>query len=290
MTEPGGKTFPEILSSMEPGTAHVNAGVPGVGPDYYYLLVRNWTREVRVDLVVLHLFIGNDLDDIDSARSCADYGPLLEYGEATGEAAAPAGDSGQAGDSALSRAPGAGGGQVMPEARVRPRFGGPAWGSLLGSPLMASPPPYAVRVASGFSRAARVFQERYYRLAQATLNAQPEETRWEHLAAVLAATRDELRARGVPLVLVLMPHRPWLLDERFRVRGDGMRARIEKMASGLSVPVLVPWEDFEQAVQEQGLDRWFLGGVEDNHFSTAGHRWMADWLQPRLARLKSSTQ
>jgi len=252
MTEPGGKSFPELLSKMEPGTVHVNAGVPGMGPDYYYLLARRWLAKERFDLVVMHLFVGNDLGDMDDIRTCSDLGPLLDY-EETG-----------AGLHAV------------------PRFDGPEWGTFGGPPFMASPPPYSLRVACGFSVAARNLQKLYYRAAESALSNQPEEQAWSHLEAVLATSSEELAAAGVPMVVVLMPHRPWLSDARFRDRDDDMRKRIERMCAEHAIPVLVPWGEFAAAVGQLGIDRWFLDGVEDNHFSTAGHEWMAGWLHGKL--------
>jgi len=143
---------------------------------------------------------------------------------------------------------------------------------------MASPPPYSLRVACGFSEAARNLQALYYRLAQMLLNQESDEMRWDHLNAALAATKRELDRKAIPLVVVLMPHRPWLVDEKFRSRDEAMRTRIDTTCARLGIPVLAPWEEFESAVKSEGIDKWFLDGVEDNHFSTAGHEWMASWL------------
>lgn len=251
MTEPGGLTFPEILSRMEPGTAHINAGVPGMGPDYYYALMRSWLERLPVDLVVMHLFIGNDLGDLDDVRTCSDLGPLLEY-------------------------------NGNPASQAVLRHSGVVWGDYLGPPFFASPPPYALRVACGFSVAARNLQKLYYQVAEALLNPFDEAAAWAHLDAILSTASAELVSRGIPLVLVLMPHRPWLTDERYREGDDAIRLGIERIASRLGIRLLVPWEDFRAAVEREGIERWFLDGVEDNHFSTAGHRWMAEWLKLKL--------
>ena len=78
-TVAGPNTFVGILDSAHQDLAHINAGVPGTGPDYYLLLALNWLDYVEVEHLVVYLFAANDLSEIDRDYLFCAGGPLLHY-------------------------------------------------------------------------------------------------------------------------------------------------------------------------------------------------------------------
>lgn len=64
------------------GTAQVNVGVPGTGPDFHYLVIRRWTRRLRFHHVVQYVFPANDLVNLETPHETCRGGLLLRYGRA----------------------------------------------------------------------------------------------------------------------------------------------------------------------------------------------------------------
>ncbi len=117
------QAFPAVLTAMGDDGTHINAGVRAVGPDYYLQVVRQWTARLAVRRVVVHLFLGNDLDNIDLGYHCCMGGPLLDYSDGAPRSNCPE----------------------------------PRWGFSTAQLLETSPAPYPLRVATGFSAAASTF-------------------------------------------------------------------------------------------------------------------------------------
>ena len=61
--------YPAVIGSMLRGkhipVEVINASMVGSGPDWYYLQLKNTVAQFRPDIVVIGLFIGNDLSDMD---------------------------------------------------------------------------------------------------------------------------------------------------------------------------------------------------------------------------------
>ena len=68
------ETFPALLDRLRPDIGHANYGVPGVGTDFEYLLLQKILATQRPALVVLHVYVGNDVYDIDRSYACARRG------------------------------------------------------------------------------------------------------------------------------------------------------------------------------------------------------------------------
>lgn len=248
------EAFPALLEGMEPGSQHVNSGIPGLSPDAELLLMRNWVSRKPFDLVVVHLFTGNDIKEMDSAYPfCAD-GPLLDYESASLRARCP-----------------------KPGFRLAR--------SRLGWMLAHSPPPFALRALAGRSALAKRSALGLLALRMKVMGEHREESlAWSHLEAVLRAFRDELAAKGIPLVVDVLPLREALeardptITEAYATRG-----RMLEIAQRLGVRTLDPWSTFAEAVKRDGSEPWFSTAmVHDLHFGPKGHDLLARWLHERL--------
>jgi lysophospholipase L1-like esterase len=250
------EAFPALLDARATGTRHVNFGVWAVGTDFEYLLMEKILAEQTPAMVVLHVYAGNDISDIDRPYECCDGGPLLTY--ETG----------------------------VPMARCST----PRWGISLASRAGRSPPPFPLRVATAYSYAARHAAARFSRLVfrfDAPPNfigaeGEASEEGWEHFTAILARMRDELRRRGIPFVVDILPSR-WALDSTIPAEAPSYRSgrRIAAIAADLGIRTLDPWDVLRAAVQRDGSSRYFLGD-SDIHFTPEGHRLMANWLAEHL--------
>lgn len=248
------EAFPAVLGERQPDVAHVNVGFGGSGPDIQYLVARAWlARMDGVRQVVMHFDPINDLQfDLDRWHACCDRGPLLEYAD---------------------------------DGRVRPRCEEPSPRPSRKYLFGLSPGPFALRAASSFSAFARHATAALLRGSATHLLAGGGDlaTRWRHYEAILRTFRDDLASRGIPLVLVVMPARPAILQED-PVAGAAMqeiRRQAASVATSLGIPVLDPGDDAANLVLRDGPGALFLGGT-DPHFNAQGHRWMATWLAERL--------
>jgi hypothetical protein len=248
------------LDRLRPDVRNVNLGVSGSGPDVHLLLLRRWVDVVKPSLVVHHLFIGNDVDDIDGDYGVCDGGPLLDYGA----------------DGPVAR---------CPELR---------WNVGFLDRVRLSPPPYPLRVATAFSRAARHLCTGLGQLAgilQSTTVpglADGDQTRpdqWAHLERILAAERDELDRRGITFVASVLPWRAALTDAAPRsTPAWHVRARMLALLEKLHVTALDAWPVFASCVQERGSAGCFIDPPSwEHHLNAYGHRRYAEWLFTKLS-------
>ncbi len=249
-----GQAFPGVLESLEPGVAHINSGIPSLAPDAELLLLRRWVARTPLDQVVVHLFTGNDIKEMDAAYPfCAD-GPLLDYAPPSPRARCPEPDY---------------------------RF---ARGHLRWM-LEHSPPPYVLREIGGFSVLAERTVLALTALRERVMgHSRGDEVAWQHLERVLRAMRDELAARHIDLVVDVLPLRAAL--EAFDptiTEAYATRTRMVAMTRALGITVLDPWDVFQDAVRRDGAARWFARAMtHDLHFSPEGHALLARWLAERL--------
>lgn len=73
------EAFPALLNQLQPERVHVNDGIWAVGNDFQYLLLHKVLAVQRPLLVVVHVYVGNDIYEIDRPYECCESGPLLEY-------------------------------------------------------------------------------------------------------------------------------------------------------------------------------------------------------------------
>lgn len=245
-------TFPALMTVMDQGTAHINAGVPGTGPDYYYQLTLNWLEHMQVELVVIHLFAGGDLADMDRAYVFCRNGPLIDY---------------------------------MPEG-PEPHCPSPEPGGLESFSRWQSPPPYLFRVAAGRSAAARHLCALFYRLPGTWNHRLQKETQTEHLEQLLRSLSGKLGERGIGLLAVVLPHR--LALEQGGDKGRRRSAELVEVGARAGVPVLDAYAPLAAGAKELGADLFLPEVPGDIHFSEAGHRLLARWLLEQLAKMQES--
>ncbi len=250
-----GEAFPEQLAQQEPEVEHINAGVPGVGPDAYYAVTQGWLRVMTPDVVVFHLFVGNDLRDLGTPYTCCASGALLAYPR---------------GHAPTLR---------CPQPRALDRSVAP-----FRHYVESSPAPYVLRTTGSVSMLSAHLADAITRHTTRTMPTPGDADR--QLGAILRALRDELAARRSRLVVSILPLRSALAGnspEAAAGRNDHQRMR--RTAEALDVPIVDSWDLFADAVRRTGDDAWFVPRQpSDPHFSPAGNRLLADWLhrQPAL--------
>lgn len=242
-------TFPAQLGALEPESLHVNAGVPAIGPDGYLALARRWLPVLRPDLVVVSLFAGNDLIDLDSPYPCCEWRPLLAYD-------GPA-----------------------PSLRCPTARGLESRGLALEWLWSTSPPPYLLRTAAAVS-AFSAYATAAFLQAERRPPTIGEDVTLAHLGSIVAALRDESRTQGADLAVVVLPLRASLASPSPRETvGFQTGARMVDVARRQHVLVLDAWDLFDAASRARGVDALFADAV---HFSRAGHEMVAAWLHRNL--------
>ena len=245
--------FTELLNGMDEAHHHLNAGFSGTGPDHHYRLIKVWLERFKPSAVVLYLYPGNDLLDMDRDYACADAGPLL--------------------DGALN---------------IRSET--PQWSFPLRALLARSPPPYLLRVASSFSDLAahssaafsRLVELLEPRLGDAAGSLEAKEA-WARYDLVIRAIHTFAEQQGVQLRIVLLPTRAALEpggeeNHAFKVG--------ERMAEVLRIAKIGSL-DARQMFRTLGRSGSFAHlfsdqGAHNEHFGTEGHQALANWLSTRL--------
>src|SRR5439155_1668798 len=218
-------TFPARLAALEPESLHVNAGVPAIGPDGYLALARRWLPVLRPELVVVSLFAGNDLIELDSPYPCCEWGPLLAYD-------GPA-----------------------PSLRCPTARGLESRSLALEWLRSTSPPPYLLRTTaavsafSAYATAAFMQPERH----APTIG---EDVTLAHLGSIVAALRDESRTQGAELAVVVLPLRASLASPSPRATvGFQTGASMVDIARRQHVLVLDAWDLLEAESRARGAGR-----------------------------------
>lgn len=247
------EVFTSLLDRLRPGEVHMNLGVGGTAPDAYGLMLRHWLDQTRPDEVVVHVFLGNDLNEYPEYQ-CCEAGPLVAF---------------------------------TPEGAMTRRCDAPRWADDARVRWRLGPAPYALRVLGHHSVAAARVVERMERAMRSIVSprvrsgafgwgATPDRVRTELL---LRAIRDEVASRHVPLTVSLLPAR-WTLesddpsDPVRRLRAEALAA-----AQSLGVRAVDPWDVFQQAARSPTPALWYSpGNHRDPHLGDDGHRLYARWL------------
>jgi hypothetical protein len=249
--------FPALLEQAQPGATHINAGLPGAGPDVYWRVAQDWTRRLPAARVVLYISTGNDLTDLDTSYPFCGGGPLLAYD----------------GDALRMRCP-----------EPKP---GSGRSNFLKWYVRHSPPPYPLRVAALFSSLGAHTLNGFLRLRTLISGESRNDidVAWNHFERVLRATHEALRERSIPMTVVILPNRFALEGPPSRARSEREVARrIIEICHAMGAQVLDATDHFESAMRGHPDTHLFLdyGGRKDGHFSRAGHQLLADWLKPLL--------
>ncbi|MBL6975016.1 MAG: hypothetical protein ISR64_04730 [Deltaproteobacteria bacterium] len=243
-------SFPAVMTRLDKGVAHLNAGVSGTGPDFYYALARSWMKVLDVDLVVLHLFVGNDFDEMDFPYAYCDDGPLLDYG-----------DQGPVWN--------------CPE---------PRWGATRNWPRLVSPAPYFLRVSTEFSVLARHLCSLFWHMTTSYGRDSQDEEAFAHFRSIMEALDRETRQAGARLTVVFLPdHWAILNEDGGRYEDTPVRKRMFETCESLGIPTLDAADLFRRAIAEKGSREWFISQISiDPHLNPRGHELLAEWLLKRL--------
>jgi hypothetical protein len=254
LVDPDARTV-HRLNLLTPQVSHIDAGFSGTGPDHYYLAMRRWLTEQKVDLVVWHLFLFNDAEDsMTHPYACCGNLPPLAF--------------------------------VDDEVSIRCQE--PVEGGFYANRFVNSPAPYFLRVATHFSQFARYACSVAGREARKQMEAaeSPEEGR-RRVRAVIELANSELDEKGIPMAIVLVPYRgnweptPSGMEER-----ESLRLFAQSLCDDLHMPCLDGREAFNEALLEAGTSLYFISEpVWDYHFTSEGHRLYSEWLQKVLPTL-----
>lgn len=240
-----------LLQRADARVLHQEAGLSGTAPDCALLVLRD---APAADLVVLHLFLPNDLEGLIQGYVWCDQLPLFSV-----------------------------------DGPLEPRCTGPSATMSASTRLALTPLPWALRQARRVSALAVGFGDaweslrldRRYRLDHARRKA---EDPWPLLERLIVALREESAAHGARFGVVLVPIRPGLRGEDTLPVGPRV-ARAQELLARLDVPTIdaTGWLA-EQAAE--GVDPATLHTAYqpmDPHLSAEGHRRYAAWLGPRLS-------
>ena len=242
----GGPTFIRLADAAPGPIAHVDAAVGGVGPDVYYQAVRQWLPRLRPDLVMVWVYEGNDLLEVDRPYALCNDGPLLDY------ATTPPGF----------------------------RCLHAVWGASATSPRLASPAPFPLRAATRYSFLARHLCALFHRPWDGSTGGDRElAVHEDHLERILAALRDLVGSAGARMILAVLPATGQVLGNAPPQQLDVHR-RMLRVLSGFGEPWLDPLAVLQEAAARLGPDGLYQ--ADGVHFTAAGHRVVAAWLQASL--------
>lgn len=244
--------FPQQLARSQPHVDHVNVGISQTSADCHLRLVTAIPPDVHVDHVMLYMFTGNDIVDMDIPYPSTGLKPALTYEDGV--------------------------------ARPNPRAQGNRFS--VYDTLTRSPPPYALRVATGVSLTAGHVAGRWYELASRLSRGRPlgveggpgTDEQWLHHRLALAAIQTQLASRNIGLTAVVLPYRADL------IAGDRSRQdRFVAQSTDLGIDTLDAWGPLDDLIRSQGEEKVFVPRYRDDvHFDEAGHDALSRWLQPEL--------
>ncbi|MCB9727262.1 MAG: hypothetical protein H6744_00445 [Deltaproteobacteria bacterium] len=242
-----------------PRVNHLSAAASGASLDTEVLLALRVLDAVETPRLVVLYFNENDFHEIDEPVACCDSGPLFAYEDGL----------------------------------ARPRCAAASFGFSPGGKAELSRPPVVLRLLAQWSAAA-AYLSNLLVVIPAAVRIWPMQATIErganHYAMVLRYFRDALHARGVDLVVVLLPHRKAIgehPDDSVLFPAETIRKNYERAAAivkSLDIPSLDAWPYFDALVRAQGYGTWFVDDPPgDVHFNARGHAALAEWLEASLA-------
>jgi hypothetical protein len=242
---PRAQTFTADLEKLEPDVQHINGGISGMAPDDYLVVLRSWLARQPVDLAVMYLFEGNDLNGLDAPHPCSNWQPILSY---------------EGGHAELR----------FPSAPHNEQGIGLRW------LVVNSPIPYLGRVLIVGHSAAAAFLGSAVAAWSVRDGAEHLDVQLHHLEAILRSARDELRERHIPFVVVVLPHGG-------RLRRPDAPAAFASDVGAISHRLDLHELDATDLIRDALARGETPLQSDDTHFNEAGHWLMANWLHARLA-------
>ncbi len=260
------ETFVSQLDNTDATIAHVNASSPDVGPAHYLLIVRRWlathTGPIAPRHVVVYIYPGNDLVDIDRPDPCCGGASLLQY----------------------------------TDGKATSRCKHAHWQPDVALSLLQSPPPYAVQVAAHYTwggamvcAAAKPVAAHLGQVA-GLLPSSPDgaPNAKDHLAAVFSALKLETAAVGAKLTIVVLPEREGL--EGAVPANTPARRRsttVTELARAAGIETVDLWKPLQTVVARDGPQPWFANTyARDYHLSRRGHQLVARHIGPLVGAPK----
>lgn len=235
------QTFSARLEELQPGVQHINGGIPGAAPDDYLVVLRRWIEHHRIDLAIMYLFEGNDYGGLDLPHPCSNWQSLLTYHD------------GQA----------------------QLRFSSPTANEGIGLTWLIanSPLPYLGRALIAADSAAAAFAGSALASWSVSLNSDHSDDTFDHLECILRSARDELRAKQIPFVVVVLPVANRLDEVTLAEEVQGMAHRLEIRSLDAA--------DVIRAAVSRGENPTLDG----SHFSEDMHHELATWLHDQLGTI-----
>ena len=249
-----GERFTALINAEDAGRVHLNAGFSGTGPDHHLRVLRAWWPIVAPKAVVLYLYPGNDLIDLDRDYACCGHGPLLDEG-------------------------------------LSARCEAPEWSFPLAALLARSPAPYVLRAASGHSHFAAHLSAGFSRVVEGLEprlgDAAGEDegaTVWGRYSEVIVAIEAYVKSQGARLDVVILPTRAALEPEGEANHALVVGDRIAEVLRVAEIPSLDARQMFRTLGRDGSYGHLFSDqGPYNEHLGVRGHRALANWLQGRLS-------
>lgn len=250
------------LLNREGGVRHVNLASPATGPDYHVAVAQRRLAEFRPELVVLHLFAGNDLEEIDAPYGCCHGGPLFTE-------------------------------EPVPKLRCTAA----SWRSTDRGRVVwlatRSPAPWPLRASASWLALGAAGERAFLRLSSRIgggvegrwrQNTDGERL-WRRMDALMGRLAQITDAGGLAVLLVVHPARTDLLapaSEREQRREFARRVMAMAEQRGWGSFDLQP--TLEAMLREAGPERWFLDQAPDDpHYTQAAHARVAVALGQRIS-------
>ncbi len=238
-------TFSAALNQLEPDTQHVNAGISGMAPDDYFVVLNRWVEREPFDLAIMYLFSGNDIRAIGAPHPCSNWDSILAYDGQHAQLAYPD--------------------QAMPYGGV-----GLKW-LAVNSPL-----PYLLRVLIAQESAAAAYLGALQPLNWLQYHENPEQ-KYERLEMILRSAKEGLAARNIPFIVVMLPS-----NDAFQDAPDGPARDLSRELTEIAHRLEIPRLDATEMLQAS-LDRGEHPFQSDRtHFNAEGHQLVAEWLHEVL--------
>lgn len=270
-----------VLRESDRAYHHVNASVGSTGTDHQLAMARRTISAVRPAVVVHHLFVGNDLDDIGLGWACCS-------GEAPVDLTEPG----------------------FPDRCVEP-----SWSAPLPILLRTRPAPYVLRVAANWSSFAHLLAWNFVsrviglttprrdaydimtplahehdtlrreleRVAESPDGPDPDDPlvqRFLEVWRLSMAIRDAAEAGGARYALHVMPYRNELRPPTAERKVSLLRAAFRTAAASSAVLHLDVSDVIASAAEVEGFDIVFFGDGGDYHFSRRGNELLSEHLVP----------